>query len=271
MENKPTSANSKTNLPPGNDKTSVIKALTRLEYKRLPETQRQIESASNLDPPSLIQRAHERDESHPNFLSAEALVYFIRNAERNGDRKSLELLFRELLERCTPFFRGKFLGFNDQDREDLINDVLKKVVEDALASDDRGDYMQVRFWKYLNNKVIDACRVAPRQNENTESLDENVSDDGPEGMMKHEVVADNRLSTEELTIIAHGLSKLPSKLRKVYLLRHYVGMNIGSDNPESDDPNKPTLAQHFGCTGRTIRSWLKEAEDLLVGFRKENT
>lgn len=271
MANLPPSAPSKSIPSVKTGTPSSVEPLTRCNYKRLSATQKQIESASNLDPPTLIHRTHERDHNHPDHLSAEALVYFIRQADRDGDGKTREVLFRELLERCTPFFRGKFRGFGVERREDLQGEVLKKVVEDILAPDDRGDFMQVRFWKYLENKVIDAIRVATRQSEDAVSLDEsNSGKDESEGLTRHETIGDERLSPEAFATIQQGLSKLPPKLRKVFLLRHYVGMKIGGDSADEDDPEEPTIARHFGCTGRTIRNWLKEAGKLLVGFREEH-
>jgi hypothetical protein len=68
-------------------------------------------------------------------------------------------------------------------------------------------------------------------------------------------------------MVSVGWAKLPLKLRRVFVLRHVVGMAIGDDDPDDDPPgDKLTLAQHFGCTGRTIRSWLKKADDLLAGL-----
>jgi DNA-directed RNA polymerase specialized sigma24 family protein len=270
MANKPPSAKSKLRPSVETSVPSAVEPLTRRNYKRLPVTQSQIESASKLKPPALIKCASERDEDHTDYLSAEALVYFIRRADRKGDRNSREALFRELLERCTPFFRSKFRGFTAEEKKDLQGDVLNKLVEDILAPDDRGDFMQVRFWIYLEKKAISACREVIRNKKDTESLDTNLSGDGePQARTKLEMIADDRLSPEEVAMISQGLSRLQPQLREVFLLRHYVGMNIGDENANSDDPNATTLAQHFGCTGRTIRNWLKKADELLVDFRKE--
>lgn len=42
--------------------------------------ERQIALASTLNTVNLVERAKERDKNHPDFLSAEALAYFIRRA-----------------------------------------------------------------------------------------------------------------------------------------------------------------------------------------------
>lgn len=249
---------------------SVIRPLTRRGYKRLAVVERQITQAVALDAKALIARAQNRDEEAPDYISPEALVYFIRRADREGDRKVRDNLFRELLERCTPYFRGKFSGFDKSTQEDLQGEVLQKLVEDLLAPDDRADFMEARFWRYLKCRVIDACRTAFRDAENTESLDTGYSGEGEsEGRTKLELQKDGGLNPEQLAILSNGLAKLPTKLRRVFVLRHQVGMAIGSDNPNDDPPGKLTLARQFGCSGRTIRKWLKEADELLASFREE--
>jgi len=246
---------------------SGITPLTRRGYKRLPETERQIAKAAALDAKALLTCAQQRDEAEPEYLAAETLVHFIRRADRNNDVKLRDDLFRELFERCKPFFRGQFRGFGKETREDLQQDVLKKVVEALLARDDRADFMEVRFWWYLKRRTIDACKSALAYTDDMESLDTGYLGQGEsEGRTKLESQADKRLSPEELTMVSEGLAKLPLKLRQVFVLRHVVGMAIGADDPVDDPPDDLTLAQHFGCSGRTIRSWLKKADDLLAGL-----
>lgn len=111
----------------------AIEPLTRGAYKRLPATEHQIAEAIVLGAPALVKRAQQREEGAPEFLSAEALVYFIRRADRAGDTKTRDELFRELFERCIPYFRGWFGGFDQNDREDLQGEVTKRIIEDLLA------------------------------------------------------------------------------------------------------------------------------------------
>ena len=253
------------------DKSPVVASLTRGTYKRLPEIERQIADAVSLDALMLVQRARQRDESAPIFLSPEALVYFIRQAIRNGDVRTRDDLIRELLERCNPYFGGKFRGFGREDREDLQGEVQRTMIEDLFAEDDRSDFMQVRFWKYLERKCIDACRATLRSKKNLESLETGYSGEGvPEGRTRLEQLVDHRLSPEQLATISRGLEQLPTRLQHVFVLRHYVGMNIGSDNPSKDGGDRLTIATAFGRSGRTIRSWLKEADRLLAEFQEND-
>ena len=180
------------------------------------------------------------------------------------------LLF-ELIERCNPYFHGKFRGFGQEDRKDLQGEVQRMVIEDLFEQDDRSDFMQVRFWTYLERKCIDACRTMLRQTDNTESLETGNSGEGEsEGLTKLEVEVDGQILPEDFTTISKGLEKLPLHLRHVFLLRHFVGMKIGPDNLDKDEGRELTIAAHYGRTGRTIRNWLKEADRLLADFQEKH-
>lgn len=252
------------------DESPLVNPLTRRGYKRTKATQRQIADASALGSAELIARARERDEKAPDYMAAEALVYFIRRADGAGDDRTRDALIRELVQRCTVFFRGQFRGCSKEDREDLQGEVLTALVDDLLDPSNRGDFMQVRFWLYLKRKTIDASRVIFRHSGDTESLDTGFSGDTEsEGQTKLDAQADNRISPEEVMMLSEGIATLPPRLREVFLLRHYVGMKIGADNPADDAPKEMTLAQRYGRSGRTIHNWLKEAEAQLARFREK--
>ena len=252
------------------DEPPVVEPLGR-GYKRLLEVERQIADALDLEPEPLLRGARERVERVLGPLAPEALVYFIRRAVRNEEERIRDELLRELLERCNPHFRGKFRGFSQQDREDLQGEVQRVIIEDLFARDDRSDFMQVRFWSYLEKKCVDACRAAWRQTEDTESLETGYSGDGAsEGSTRLHQEVDRQLSPEDFSMISEALEHLPPRLRQVFLLRHYVGMKIGSDDPSEAEGQELTIAARFGCTGRTIRNWLKQADRLLAEFREKH-
>ncbi len=254
-------------VEPG-ERPSPVRPLTRRGYQRLPDIERQIAEASILDEKALSARAQQRDEGEPQYLAPETLVHFIRRADRNKEIKLRDDLFRELFERCKPFFRGQFRAFDKSTREDLQQEVLEKVVEAILASDDQADFLEVRFWSFMKARVIDASRSMVAQTDDTDSLDAaHLGEDESEGKTKLQPPVDGRLSPEKMAMVSEGLAKLPPKLRQVFVLRHVVGMAIGGDDPDADPPaGQLTLAQHFRCSGRTIRSWLKKADALLAGL-----
>lgn len=252
------------------DEPPSVSPLTRRGYRRTKATQRQIADALGLGVAELVARAQQRDDRRSEFLSAEALVYFIRRADGAGDKKTRDALIREILDRSIKFFRGQFRGCSKEDREDLQGEVITGLVEDLLDPGDRGDFMQARFWLYLKRKTVDASKAIFEHSGDTESLDTGFSGEAEsEGQTKRDIQADKRLSPEEMTMLSEGLATLPPFLRLVFLLRHYVGMKIGADSPADDPPDELTLARRFDRSGRTIRNWLKEAEALLARFREK--
>ena len=252
------------------DALPQVERLTR-DYERLPEVEQQIAHALTWGPEALVTRARQRDEDASDFLAPEILVYFIRRAIQDGDTTTRDTLFKELLERCNPHFRGKFRGRIREDREDLQGEVMRMVIEDLFGEEGRADFMEVRFWKYLERKCIDACRMTSRQAKNTDSLDVGYSSDGvSEGGTRLDYKVDPQLSPEELAMISEALEQLPSHLREAFLLRHYFGLKIGPDDPNEIKEDELSIAAQLGRSGRTIRTWLKEADERLTKFREEN-
>ena len=141
----------------GSDEPPVVEPLTRNGYKRLASVERQIGEALALGGRELVGRARQWEEGGVDFLSPEALVYFIRRAIRNGDQRIWDDLFRELLERCNPHFRGKFRRFGPEDRQDLQGDVQLGVIEELFAQDDRSDFMKFAAIREFGMKPADAA------------------------------------------------------------------------------------------------------------------
>ena len=72
------------------------------------------------------------------------------------------------------------------------------------------------------------------------------------------------LSPEKRLMLREGLLLLPEPIRTAFVLHHYDGWQI-----ESNDPQAPTIAKHFGKTPRTIRNWMAQAEAILESWRGE--
>jgi hypothetical protein len=202
MANKTPSSPPKPAMVEAGERLSAVRPLTRRGYKRLPAIERQIAEAGILDATALLARAQQRNEAEPAYLAPETLVHFVRRADRDGHQKLRDDLFRELFERCKPFFRGQFRAFDKSTREDLQQGVLTKVVEAILARDDRADFLEARFWKYLKARAIDASRSVFAHNDRVESLDTRYSGDGEsEGRTKLESQVDESLSPEKLAMV----------------------------------------------------------------------
>jgi len=65
-------------------------------------------------------------------------------------------------------------------------------------------------------------------------------------------------------LIRDALSRIDEPFRSAFLLRHYFDWPV-----EDQDPAVRTISRHFGKDPRTIRNWLKKAEESLQTWRGE--
>ena len=246
---------------------AAVPALTRNGYVRAPGTTTRIAAALELPAAILAARAEIADETNPGWLCAEALVFFIRRADQSGDAATRGALFRCLATRCEAFFRGKVRGFGHHDREDICQEVLGLVIEAILASDDRGDFAQVRFWSFLERRTLTVIAKARQRITSTLSLDEPFSvGDEDEAVPREQ--AEPRLTPEALAILRDALAQLEPRLRQVFLMRHAMGMAVGKENRADEDPTDPSIASYFGVSARSVGKWLAKAEKQLATFRE---
>jgi DNA-directed RNA polymerase specialized sigma24 family protein len=92
------------------------------------------------------------------------------------------------------------------------------------------------------------------------NLEESFDSSDSEGNIAYPTV-----SIEDQVSINDALESLDEPLRTVFFLRYKYLMQV-----ESIDPNEPTLSNHFDKTPRTIRNWLKKADEILKKKQGEN-
>jgi hypothetical protein len=241
---------------------TTVPPLTRNEeYRRLPETVRQIEAAIDLSSHDLVAWAKITEIDHPRYLGSEALVFFVRRALAEHDGTTTADLMAALTDRSIAPVAAGLRGFDEEERRDIVQTVLCRLTELLLADDDRGDFAQVRFWTVLKRLRLSACA---EQRGFTARFDQFDEDNGATLMCD----PDGQLSPEEFAQLDEGLRVLDPHLRRVFIMRHYQGWKIGPEPPNEEDPNDPSLAGYFGKSSRTIRNWLGKAEAALAPFRR---
>ena len=249
-------------------------------YQRLPEVDKQIRMALELDVKDLITRATVSDESSRDFLKEEALVYLIRHYHREYDRRAVNDLTEVLLGRFASWVGSKLWTLGNEAAEDGYGYVVERLFTQILDLDgNRGDYLQVRFWRALKRLTARAFGEQLRQwkrIQNSSSLDSLAGYDGEDSdeagygwKVKLPDAATCRSAESQVTddiFIRQAMNQLEEPFRSAFLLRHYHGWPI-----ESQDPAVPTISQRFGKTPRTIRNWLNKADEQLsiwLGERK---
>lgn len=234
-------------------------------YRRTAEVERQIAAALPLDPPRLLERARIADPSDPGYLREEALVYFIRAARRADDRATLDALFAVLVARCARLLTRRLGSLGPRLFEDACADCAAEVAERILDLDhDRGDFFQVRFWVALERLAITVFqRHADRQRAEdfTMPLDDDGDDDRDTRLAAGDL-PDIALSSDQRAEYRDALAAIPEPARTAFVLRHYHGWPV-----EDHDPSVPTISRYFGKTGRTIRNYLRHADEALLIWR----
>lgn len=248
----------------------VSRPLTRrtregVPYVRDPDVQRQIEVALSLDPPDLIARAKVSNPAADDFLREECLVSVIREYFAIGHDAMVSALFETLLSRCGRLIHSRFRALDRDLARDAYDEIVGQVAEAIFdLGSDSDDYLQVRFFHRLKTLCIDEFRKRINRQE-VEKLDR--LDEGEVAGLSGTPSADPPVSTDEWVACREALAILPQPLAELFLLRHYHGWSI-----DSKDPGEVTLSTHYGVTGRTIRSRLAEARELLAKWgRKEGS
>lgn len=233
--------------------------------KRAPDVDVQIHDALILAPADLVKLA-EKNAQDAEFLKDEALVYLIRAFHKSGNKDITNQLSEILIRRWTPFIYSKFNGFVDAD--DAFCAVIKILFTHILFRDDgRGDFLQVKFGLHLKRIIVSVFRIHhdKKEKESSTFTFSELSNEEDEDMDWDETTESDELSPEDKVFIDEAADVLTGDLQKVYILRHKYNFQI-----ESIDPDEPTLSKYFGKTPRTIRNWLKQADEILKKWQGEN-
>lgn len=178
-----------------------------------------------------------------------------------------------LIRRSTGIIQSKLVSLTADAKQDAHSDVIAKLFDLILdMENDRGDFLQVRYWVVIERLTIDVFRRHCRtlsQKKNTISISPSVFSNSHDDQMQArnlvsgETLADTQLSVEELMLLQDGLNILDEQHKVAFILRHYASWPI-----ESHDPLEPTISQYFDKTPRTIRNWLTQVEKQLERWRQ---
>ncbi len=240
-------------------------------YQRLAVVDRQISEALGLDDEELRSRLEVRDEKSTGFLKEESLAYLIRHHHGAGNRELVNDLAVCLLNRCATWIDGQLRGLRKDLREDGNARVVAELFDRILdLTNDRGDFLQVRFWVVLKRITVDAFWKQANQFDTESSGDDDravingLAQQGAVAAPKAAAGGSVESKAIDNVLIEAALHQLEEPIRSAYLLRHLKDWPI-----EDKDPAVQTISQHFGKTPRTIRNWLSKADEILEAWRGE--
>jgi len=242
-------------------------------YTRTKEVERQIRFALILSDEEIIANAKITDSDSNNYLQEESLVFLIKQSYKERNFFLYNELFTILLERIKKFVGFHLRGLETNIKEDAFTVVSERLIKYILLDDGIGDYLQVRFWPWLKLRVIDVYRNFKRSNKRDRRFLE------PEAYLERDpdipteieerlpatqpnITGNHSSSVEEEILLKDALNNLDPQLRLLFYLYHHDHWQI-----DSKDEDCQTLCKFFGVTDRTIRNWLKKAEDELKKWR----
>lgn len=241
-------------------------------YQRTAEVEAQIESAVDLDPVTLVERAQLSDQESPHFLREESLIYFIREYHRLGNETAVSELAEVLIARCAKKIQQQLIALTRASRIEAYRDVIEALFQRILdLKSDRADFMEVRFWVVVKRLTIDVFRQHTSSLIKEQGVD-SFSDiersmlggEGDDDPILEERLSASGLSVEENALLHEAMGILEEPYRTAFLLRIAYGWQI-----ESNNPDVPTISEYFDKTPRTIRGWLKIAKDQMREWRDE--
>jgi DNA-directed RNA polymerase specialized sigma24 family protein len=270
-------------------------------YQRRPKVEEELAELEKLTLPQVLACARAGARNQDATVSSEALVYVLRHAVRTGRTQDagVDGLVSILMERAERTLRRHISdAFDEFQRDEICREVMDGLVDDITDISDRGDYAEVNFNDWLGHNREDACRKALRRASRTERLGDEVDDLGDhddaqpcvrdestklassapspdaeaalaeareKAPLPHRIEA-GEFSPEDQYRIAAAVkhAKLDPKVLDAFLQHYYWGVPI-----DSKEPNKHTLTKHFGVSEKTVRNWLRRAEEAFAKLRGE--
>lgn len=228
-------------------------------FYRRPDVLSELEELQGISLKELKQRVTVTKESDPNSLKSETLVFLLREMfQKDGFNDIYETLSKRILR----IIYNK--NPDGEDLEDFNQRIQLAFLERVLDFEtDRGDFAQVSFGQFvlgLSQNEKSRFRTANKKQQITDSVDEsyeNDEDEKPKLQLRSKTI-----SPENMAEINEALTHLPQSQREAFILHHYYNYQV-----KSKDIDKPTLTEHFQKSDKTIRNWLKEAEQILADLR----
>jgi DNA-directed RNA polymerase specialized sigma24 family protein len=242
-------------------------------YRRPSDVEVQLDELCRRSPSEQLSCAKVTEKGSPLYVRNECLVYLLSQAVAADDSERYQAVADILLKRLIQPVDGqlRLLGVADDDVADLHQDVVLAMTN-AIAKDQSGQFYQVKFGLALRRQLVktyDSDRRRKRRSEGEQSLNapvggsEGGEDDGSmlgDFIESAEDVAEN---VERRILVREAVSSIKNpKHRKAFVLYHYHGWQI-----ESNDPEEQTLSQLFERTPEMIRIWLRTAERQVAEWR----
>ena len=239
-------------------------------YTRTPEVKDQIREALSLERAVLCERVAIERYTTPGFIKEECLVYLIRRFLRAGESELASHLINCLANRIARRVHSRVSAsldwsLVDDSAQEVMIEVARRITD---LTSDRDDFAQSRFGLWLERVTYNAIRPDKRTQKITRVKRADI-EEVEQSNGKKKPLTEGPISPEQILVNAEAqqrreekaerlLEQLDPEVREAYILRNRDGMEI-----ENKDPDVMTISKHFGRDPRTIRNWLKGAQEKL--------
>lgn len=232
-------------------------------YRRETPVQALLDSWRRLSPRVVLQRLRaDASRAIPN----EALVAAARAFIRAGLREDAWTVLQLVAERTSArtYRHMAVWGLEGaRHREDVTREILQILVDCVLSTTPQNEFWECRFWTCFDRRtrtfLRDYCRGR---------AEETPWDEITEGALAREEsgVGAGASSAGAWTddVYARTLfERIPEPYRTAFYLKHYGGYK------EESRTDEPTIATALNVSGRTVRTYLRRAEEMLAEWRAE--
>ena len=195
----------------------------------------------------------------PARLREETLVYALRECAKRGDEETAWGIAELLTERVSGHIARQLAKWRlpQEDADDVTRDLFALLFDALFSQEATGEFWEVRFWVCLDRRLWNLVekRQASLDAQLSESSEQEASENGESSMLR---IRDSGPGPEALAEYGEALTTLAEHERLAVYLKYIEGLP-----EESDDPKRQTVAKIMGVTGRTVRNYLRRAEQKL--------
>lgn len=194
-------------------------------------------------------------------VSNEAYVALIRTLILRDDRKTaweiVKLLVKKVANRTYKHLSvwGYIKG---EKREDATSEIVRMMIEAVTSLDPQQEFWECRFWVCFDRRVRTLLRDMQTNTGN------DIYTDDIEAFSNNEYASQGP-EWAEMAAAKEALSLLPEPFRTAFYLKHYCGFK-----EESYKTSEPTIADTLKVSGRTVRNYLRRAEEILQEWRNKD-
>jgi|SRR5579884_247710 RNA polymerase sigma factor (sigma-70 family) len=235
-------------------------------YARSPLVEKQLRELPELGSTEFRDALEVRDRKAPGFVRDEVLVWAIRQLVLNERLSDAQHVATELLERWGRLLVGrsyKWFPHSEQQREDMRQEISARLWKEIL--DPAESFWEANFWTALTRLCSDVAKsLIEKETPVHLSVLEDIAGDAGLGLPHSPSPEVDALKTENQAEFAAAFAQLPEKIRAAVYLAY-----VERWKASSSDPNEMTISRALNVSDRTVRTLLRQGEQLLLEWHRK--